>query len=256
MDEIEERVQREKSEHDDNSILEKSYAVKNIFCHCLFSPTMKRLENDEMKIYKGCKGLKVLDVGCGFGQRSVLLAKYGAQVTGIDISSKYVKSSINLSQKEKVLEKCTFEEMDVHDMNYDDETFDLVVGRGIIHHLDLKVSLLEIKRVLKKGGRALFMEPLDANPLLKIFRVLTPFARTPDEKPLTKKDLNWVAKNFHVRSTFYGIISAPFAMMTSIFLRPYPSNVFLKLTDFAERYINKIRILHPYNQYVLLNIKK
>ena len=256
MNEIEGRVQREKSEHDDNSILEKSFKVKNIFCHCLYSPTMKRLENDEMKIFKGCKGLKVLDVGCGFGERSVLLAKYGAQVTGIDISSKYIKSSKKLSQEEGVPEKCIFEEMDVHDMNYLDETFDLVVGRGIIHHLDLKVSLLEIKRVLKKGGSALFMEPLDANPLLKILRFLTPFARTPDEKPLTKKDLRWVAKNFYVKSTFYGILSAPVAIMTSLFLRPYPSNVFLKLSDFVERYINKIKILHPYNQYVLLNVKK
>lgn len=250
------RVMREKEEHDDNSILEKSFKLKNIFNHLLISPTIKRLERDENQIYKECKGFRVLDVGCGFGERSILLAEYGANVSGIDISNKYIKASINLSKQKNISENCKFEEMDVHSMNYDNETFNLVIGRGIIHHLDLKVSLLEIKRVLKKGGTAVFLEPLDANPLLKIFRILTPFARTPDEKPLSRKDLNWIRKNFQVSSSYYGIISAPVAILTSIILRPYPSNFILRFADFIDEKLNRFNFLNPYNQYVLLKLTK
>ena len=51
-------------------------------------------------------------------------------------------------------------------MSFEDSKFDYVVGRGIIHHLDLTVSFRD-KTVLKPGGRAMFVEPLGANPLLK-----------------------------------------------------------------------------------------
>jgi hypothetical protein len=43
----------------------------------------------------------------------------------------------------------------------------------------------EIKRVLKPGGRAIFIEPLAHNPFLRLFRMLTPGRRTPTEQPMT-----------------------------------------------------------------------
>lgn len=141
-------------------------------------------------------------------------------------------------------------------MPFPNNKFDLVIGRGIIHHLDLKVSLLEINRVLKKGGTASFLEPLDANPLLKIFRFLTPFARTPDEKPITKNDLKWINNTFKVQSSYYEIITTPLAIITSIILRPYPLNFILKISDMLEQYINKFKIFHSLNQYVLFKFKK
>ncbi len=77
--------------------------------------------------------------------------------------------------------------MDAHELVFPDDLFDIVVGNGILHHLDLPVCLASIERVLKPKGFALFIEPLAGNPLLKLFRVLTPRARTIDEKPLTSK---------------------------------------------------------------------
>ena len=46
----------------------------------------------------------------------------------------------------------------------------------------------EIRRVLRPGGRGVFLEPLWHNPLLRLGRRLTPSARTPDEHPLTEQD--------------------------------------------------------------------
>ena len=257
MDEkLKNRVLREKEEHEENSILEKSFKLKNIFCHVLSSPTTKRLNRDEENIYHKSNGLKVLDVGCGFGDRSLEIAKFGGEVIGIDISEKYINYSKKLADENQLSRKCDFLQMDVHSMTFENNKFDLVIGRGIIHHLDLKVSLLEIKRVLKNGGTAIFVEPLGSNPLLKIFRLLTPFARTPDEKPLKIKDLKWIREEFFVENSYYGIFSTPLAIITSIFLRPYPSNIILKISDFLEKIVNKFYFFHPFNQYVLIKIKK
>ena len=250
------RVKREKEGHEDNAILEKSLKLKNIFCHVLKSPTFQRLNIDEKKIYSKSKGLDVLDVGCGFGERSVEIAKNGGKVIGIDISQKHIIKSKKIARENKLSKKCKFIEMDVHSMTFESGKFDLVIGRGIIHHLDLKVSLLEVKRVLKKGGAAIFVEPLDSNPLLKFFRLLTPYARTSDEKPLSKKDLLWIGKTFKVKSSYYGILTTPLAIITSIILRPYPFNIILKISDIIERYLNKFKVFQSFNQYVLLHLEK
>jgi len=253
---IQERVEREKDQHDDDAILERAIELKSTFDHVLNSPTMQRADKEESQIYKNVKDKIVLDVGCGFGEKSITIAQNGGVVTGIDISENYIRSSRQSAQEKNLNHLCSFEEMDVHNMSYKDNTFDLVIGRGIIHHLDLQVSLTEIKRVLKPGGTAIFLEPLSANPLLKIFRVLTPSARTVDEKPLTIRDLKWINSNFDVYSSYYGLITAPVAMLTSILLRPWPNNYILIIFDYLENFLNKLNFIKPFNQYVLLNIKK
>ena len=217
---------------------------------------MQRLDADENEIYQNVAGLCILDLGCGFGDKSVLMAKQGALVFGIDISENYISSAKETAVNSNVEEKCDFEVMDAHAMDFEDNKFDLVIGRGIIHHLDLPVSLLEIKRVLKPGGSAMFVEPLNANPLLKIFRFITPSARTVDEQPLDINDLKWIQQNFEVHSTYYGLLAAPMAMITSIVLRPFPNNPLLRLADYGERILNKAKWLQPFNQYVFLNLKK
>jgi len=63
------------------------------------------------------------------------------------------------------------------------------VGFAIIHHLDLVKALAELHRVLKPGGVAYFAEPLATNPLIRVYRRLTPQFRTPDERPLKLSEL-------------------------------------------------------------------
>ena len=253
---ISERVAREKDQHDEDGVLESSFALKGKFPHIMISPTMQRCDSDENELYKNVEGKCILDLGCGFGDKSVLMAKHGAIVFGIDISENYISISKASAVEANLEDKCVFQEMDAHAMVFEDNKFDFVVGRGIIHHLDLPVSLSEIKRVLKPGGHAMFVEPLGANPLLKIFRLMTPSARTVDERPLDIKDLKWIRNNFEVHSTYYGLLAAPIAMITSLVLRPFPNNPLLRLADYGERILNKVKWLQPFNQYVLLNLKK
>jgi SAM-dependent methyltransferase len=80
--------------------------------------------------------------------------------------------------------------MNAEELAFPDGTFDAVCGTGILHHLNLEQAAAEIRRVLKPGGRAVFIEPLGHNPLINLFRRLTPKARTTDEHPLLMKDLH------------------------------------------------------------------
>ena len=257
-DDIKDRVIREKVAHDEDDVLKKSYHLKGVFSHTVSSCTMKRFEGEFSKYLEDVRGLKILDLGCGYGDLSVLLLKRGAEyVAGIDISEKYIDYANRRAKAEGFEDnRVLFRVMDAHELTFDEGAFDLVVGSGVLHHLNIEVSLGEVNRVLKVGGRALFKEPLAANPLLKLFRFLTPNARTIDERPLTKDDLALIANHWDVRSSYYGIISSPVAMLTSIVLRPYPDNYLLRVSDYLERNLNRIPALWPYNQYVLLNLIK
>ena len=74
--------------------------------------------------------------------------------------------------------------------------FDAVLGKQILHHLDLKIAIPEIARVLRPGGRAVFLEPLIHNPILEGYRRLTPHLRSPAERALSMTDIAAMGRHF------------------------------------------------------------
>ena len=103
--------------------------------------------------------LKILDVGCGAGFFSILLAQQGHEVTGIDLTPDMIVHSRELAQEEGV--SCTFEVMDAENPGFEDETFDVIVSRNLTWTLpNAAGAYKEWSRVLKKGGRII---NVDAN---------------------------------------------------------------------------------------------
>ena len=97
------------------------------------------------------KNLKILDVGCGAGFFSILLAKEGYQVTGIDLTPDMIKNARLLAEEEKV--SCEFQVMDAENPEFPDETFDVVISRNLTWTLPhVQHAYQEWIRVLKKGG--------------------------------------------------------------------------------------------------------
>jgi ubiquinone/menaquinone biosynthesis C-methylase UbiE len=251
------RVEREKYASDVDNVLAASYALKHRFSHCELSSTMKRMEWTFRTILCEVSGKRVLEIGCGEGETALMLLRGGATVFGIDIGEKYVNTAKGRVVEEgPFAQSCELRVMDAHKLEFPDNSFDLVVGRGVLHHLDLERALAEIQRVLVPGGHACFIEPLANNPLLKLFRKLTPKARTIDERPLDGNDLRLVASKFSTSHEFYGLISAPLAIGTSILLRPWPNNFILRWADKIERVINRIKRVQSWNQYVLIRAEK
>lgn len=101
-------------------------------------------------------GSKVLEAGCGIGTDGARFAKSGAQYTGLDASP----TALSLAQRRFALEELagTFVRGSVTDLPFADESFDLVVSHGVIHHVQrTDAALREFHRVLRPGGTALVM---------------------------------------------------------------------------------------------------
>jgi ubiquinone/menaquinone biosynthesis C-methylase UbiE len=153
--------------------------------------------NAEIKNFYDPSGKVVLDYGCGPGYLTKYLIDNGAvSVTGIDVSDGEIEQARARAEQDGVQDRTRFEVADAHRTDFPDNSFDLIVGDSILHHLDLRVALAEIRRILRPGGRAVFMEPMWHNPILRAGRALTPTARTPDEHPLTTRDWEMCAELF------------------------------------------------------------
>jgi SAM-dependent methyltransferase len=160
-------------------------------------------------------GARALECGCGIGEYSLSLARRGTSVTGIDISPVATRAASDAAEREGLADRTTFTAMDCEALEFDDSSFDLVCGEGILHHLALDAALAEIARVLRPNGRGVFLEPLGHNPLINLYRRTTPDQRTPDEHPLLMSDIAAAGRHFGaVRAEFFtltGLAAFPLA---------------------------------------------
>lgn len=118
------------------------------------------------------RGLDVLDYGCGHGQLGNYLAMHGAIVTGFDLSPEGV--AVANAAAERYGLTARYQAMDAEYLEYPTESFDLVVGFGVIHHaVKYNGCRKRLAQVLKRGGRAFFHETSGNNPLLNLGRKRT-----------------------------------------------------------------------------------
>ena len=204
-------------------------------------------------------GLKVLDFGCGNGWVGVRLARAGAKkVWGIDISGELIKKGKKWIKDEGLSSKVDLKKMAGENLTFSDNFFDLILGSAILHHTQLDLALKNIYRVLKPGGRAIFVEPLNQNIFLRIWRKVTPWRRSPAERALTNKDLKFIHGLFpKARYFFFGFTSI-FSVGLILF---FPGNKLLlfvnKLFQRLDRYLlNLFPVLGKYCSVVVMELRK
>jgi SAM-dependent methyltransferase len=132
-------------------------------------------------------GKEILDVGCGLGFCSVILANLGYSVRGVDISPKSIERARILAEMTGVSDRCAFEVVDLNNSPVAGD-YDTIFGRAVLHHLTaqpLNETLLMLRAHLRKEGRMIFQEPLALNPIVNLNRnVFDTEDRTPTERPL------------------------------------------------------------------------
>ena len=109
-------------------------------------------------------GARVLDACCGTGDLAIAAEREGGIVTGLDFSSEML---VRARRKSSSIE---WVQGDVLALPYDGGSFDAAtVGFGVRNVADLRAALLELRRVLRPGGRLAILEITQPRGPLKPF---------------------------------------------------------------------------------------
>ncbi|HEY8964001.1 MAG TPA: class I SAM-dependent methyltransferase [Alphaproteobacteria bacterium] len=150
-------------------------------------------------------GKVVLDYACGDGPNAMTAAAAGAaMVLGLDISPISIENARRDAAR-MGLNNTFFFQADAENTKLPDNSVDIVICSGMLHHLDLSYAFPELRRVMKPGGKILAVEALDYNPAIKLYRMMTPAMRTDWEKAhiLSHKDLRFAKRFFDVGNVHY-----------------------------------------------------
>ena len=95
---------------------------------------------------------EILEAGCGTGQLSIALSRFGRRIHGIDLS----KGSLNEAKKfiDKInIKNVQFYRMNIFKLYFKKNFFDIVISNGVLHHTtDARVAFSELVKHLKPNG--------------------------------------------------------------------------------------------------------
>ncbi|MFT4497737.1 class I SAM-dependent methyltransferase [Bacillus cereus] len=125
--------------HDENN--KYTYAIRN--AHISWTEMVKNITEIQNK--------QIIDIGCGGGIYTKELALMGAKnVVGLDFSKEILQAA---KENCNNFSNISFIHGDAHNIPYPNETFDIVISRAVIHHLqDIPTFLREASRILNKNG--------------------------------------------------------------------------------------------------------
>ena len=193
----------------------------------------KRQTDEMIKVVKKhLQGkLKILDIGCGDGIYTMELYKKlkPAIIVGIDPAADAIKAA-----KKRITERShkeiQFKVDDIYYLadHYKENTFDLVVIRGVLHHLyDPKKA---IKQINKISNNILVLEPNGYNPILKVIEKVSPYHRLHEEKSYWPPQLNTWFKKYG-----FGIVDQRFFSIVPYFTSDSIARFLKKIEPFFER---------------------
>jgi ubiquinone/menaquinone biosynthesis C-methylase UbiE len=116
------------------------------------------LGESELKLLGDVKSKDILEIGCGGGQNTIVLAKWGARSTGLDISEEQLNCARSLARKQRV--KVQFHLGNMEDLGiFGNASFDIVLSAfGVGYVEDLERTSREVFRVLRNEGLFVFCD--------------------------------------------------------------------------------------------------
>ena len=94
----------------------------------------------------------ILEAGCGTGQMSIALSRYGRQVYGIDLSKGSLIEAKKFISSNNIKSVHLFR-MNIFKLFFEENTFDIVISNGVLHHTyNPKLAFSKLVKVLKPEG--------------------------------------------------------------------------------------------------------
>ncbi len=214
----------------------------------------------------GLQGQRVLEVGCGAGKLAVWMAQRGAHVTATDIGPELVEAAQLVAALNGVALATAV--ADVRALPFAPGSFDLVVGRAVLHHLspaEADKAAAAVAGVLRPGGALVVYEPIEDSALFDLMQNVVPryraghpfyrpsilqrkawaeYAAQRDDRAMTSSELRGLQQSFRTGSYLHTGLTV---RLHSLWRRKGLEQALLRLDDrllarvpFLRRYARNI----------------
>lgn len=175
----------------------------------------------------------VLEIGCGSGLfTEKVFEATKANIIATDLSP----DLLEIARKKLPLVK--FEIQDAMNLPYGENTFDVVFGSSILHHLEMDLALKGMLKVLKSGGKLIFAEPNMLNPQILVQKNIPAVKRAMGDSPDETAIIRWKLAKQMKKMGFKKVQIFPYD-----FLHPAVSPKFIAVVKKTGEIIEKIPIL-------------
>lgn len=203
----------------------------------------------------------VLDIGCGNGLLTVYFAKLGARVTAIDTSVQAVNNTLTLAKMNRVDPLIEAYRLNAMELNNLDKSFDLVVGKFILHHIEpFEIFSGILFNMMAKGGRGIFYENNSRNPILIFFRTFLvgrfgiPKYGDIEEYPFDPREIEILRQRFGSLYVHYPAFI--FFTLMSPYLFKHNEKLWTIFTKMDQWVYSHWPILHKYSYHQIIEIQK
>lgn len=189
---------------------------------------------------------EVLEIGCGTGLfTEKLFNATRAKITGIDISEDLLEIA------RKKLPEVNFLIDDAMSLSFADESFNVVCGSSVLHHLEMETAYKEFYRVLKPGGKMVFAEPNMVNPQILVQKNVPFIKRWAGDSPDETAIIRWKTARQLKNAGFKNIRIIPYD-----FLHPATPSFLINCVETFGKTIEKIPLIKEIAGSVIISCEK
>jgi len=192
-------------------------------------------------------GKKALEIGCGTGIFTALIARSGAEIEAVDLSPELAEKA----RAQNPAPNVKYTVMNVEKLEFPDNSFDCIYGSSVLHHLNLPKALPEMLRVLKPGGTFVFTEPNMLNPQIMLQKNIPPLKAIMGDSPDETAFFRWKIKKVLLAAGFSGVKAEPFD-----FLHPWIPGALATAADKVGALLERIPLLREIAGSLLIRASK
>lgn len=196
------------------------------------------------------KDSKVLDLCCGDGIHTITLGKICDHVIATDIAENSIELAI-MRAEALDLHSITFQKGDAENLEFADNSFDIVTCVGSISYVDLELFTSEVLRVLKPGGKFIAVDSFNYSPIYRLNRYIHYLRGERSLSTLKRMPSEYTLKYFGLRfqkieNKYFGIFAFSGSILGKLFGNPRAQKVIDELDkrmSILKRYSFKIVII-------------
>ena len=191
---------------------------------------------------------ETLEIGCGTGVFTELVSKTGANITACELCEELLE----FTSKKSYASKVTFINKDATQLGSEhDSRYDVVWGSSVLHHLDLKVLLPKMLKLMKPGGRFVFAEPNMLNPQVWLERHIAIIRRIAGASPDETAFYRWHIKKLLLDEGFINVSAWPHE-----FLHPLVPKLLIPLFQRLTRAVERLWLIRDIAGSLLIRGEK